>query len=252
MTSIPLRIKNLTTMIRAQKIHQNLNLEVQQGEILGIVGASGSGKTILLRTILGLMPIYQGSITLFGNSIDTITQSEELRQKIGVLFQSGALFSSLTVGENIRIPMKEIAKLPDEIAQELTYLKLAMVGLDGGAADKYPAELSGGMIKRAALARALAIDAELLFLDEPASGLDPLSRREFDSLLKTLQKNLKLTVVMVTHDVETLEAICDRVAVLVDHKLFLGTVSQMKKHDHPWIRSYFQSKVGSEEKKNKR
>jgi phospholipid/cholesterol/gamma-HCH transport system ATP-binding protein len=243
MVEIALKIENLTTVIGKQKIHQNLNLEVFQGEILGLVGASGSGKTILLRTILGLMPFHQGAIHIFGKPILDLKRTESFRQKIGVLFQSGALFSSLTVGENIRVPMKEIAEIPDEIAQELIMLKLAMVGLEPDVAQKYPSELSGGMIKRVALARALAIDAEFLFLDEPASGLDPLSRREFDHLLKTLQHNLKLTVVMVTHDVDTLTAICDRVAVLVDHKLFLGTVNEMKRHKHPWIRSYFQGSL---------
>ncbi|MBN9344010.1 MAG: ABC transporter ATP-binding protein [Caedibacter sp. 38-128] len=243
MSVVALKIENLTTVIGKQKIHQDLNLEVSQGEILGLVGASGAGKTILLRTILGLMPFQKGTIKIFGKSLQDLKKTRSFQQKIGVLFQSGALFSSLTVGENIRIPMKEIAKIPDEIAQELILLKLAMVGLEPHVAQKYPSELSGGMIKRVALARALAIDAEFLFLDEPTSGLDPLSRREFDHLLKTLQHNLNLTVVMITHDVDTLTAICDRVAVLVDQKLFLGTVSEMKKHTHPWIRSYFQGSM---------
>ncbi|AIL12561.1 iron ABC transporter ATP-binding protein [Candidatus Paracaedimonas acanthamoebae] len=240
MFEVALKIEDLTTIIGKQKIHQNLNLEVYKGEILGLVGASGSGKTILLRTILGLMPFQKGTIQIFGKHIQALKKTGSFRQKIGVLFQSGALFSSLTVGENICIPMKEIAKIPDEIAQELMLLRLAMVGLDSSVAQKYPSELSGGMIKRVALARALAIDAEFLLLDEPTSGLDPLSRREFDHLLKTLQHNLNLTVVMITHDIDTLTAICDRVAVLVDHKLFLGTVGEMKKHTHPWIRAYFQ------------
>lgn len=243
MSVVALKIENLTTVIGKQKIHQDLNLEVSQGEILGLVGASGAGKTILLRTILGLMPFQKGTIQIFGKSLHDFKKTGNFQQKIGVLFQSGALFSSLTVGENIRIPMKEIAKIPDEIAQELILLKLAMVGLEPHVAQKYPSELSGGMIKRVALARALAIDAEFLFLDEPTSGLDPLSRREFDHLLKTLQHNLNLTVVMITHDVDTLTAICDRVAVLVDQKLFLGTVSEMKKHTHPWIHSYFQGSM---------
>ena len=243
MAEIILKIENLTTVIGQQKIHQNLSLEVAQGEILGMVGASGSGKTVLLRTILGLMPFHKGSIQIFGKSLKELKRTGDFRQKIGVLFQSGALFSSLTVGENILIPMKEIAKIPDALAQELMLLKLAMVGLESDVAQKYPDELSGGMTKRVALARALAIDADLLILDEPTSGLDPLSRRDFDHLLKTLQYNLNLTVVMVTHDVDTLTAICDRVAVLVDQKLFLGTVNQMKKHPHPWIQSYFQGRL---------
>ncbi len=243
MAEVALKIENLTTVIGKQKIHQGLNLEIAQGEIVGLVGASGAGKTILLRTILGLMPFQKGTIKLFGHSLQNLKKTGEFREKIGVLFQSGALFSSLTVAENIRIPMKEIAKIPDDIAQDLVLLKLAMVGLDSEVAQKYPSELSGGMIKRVALARALAIDANFLFLDEPTSGLDPLSRREFDHLLKTLQRNLNLTVVMITHDVDTLTAICDRVAVLVDHKLFLGTVSEMEKHSHPWIHSYFQGSM---------
>ncbi len=243
MAEIILKIENLTTVIGQQKIHQNLSLEVAQGEILGMVGASGSGKTVLLRAILGLMPFHKGSIEIFGKSLKELKRTGDFRQKIGVLFQSGALFSSLTVGENILIPMKEIAKIPDALAQELMLLKLAMVGLESDVAQKYPDELSGGMTKRVALARALAIDADLLILDEPTSGLDPLSRRDFDHLLKTLQHNLNLTVVMVTHDVDTLTAICDRVAVLVDQKLFLGTVNEMKKHPHPWIQSYFQGSI---------
>lgn len=243
MTELALKIENLTTVIGKQKVHQNLNLDVFQGEILGLVGASGSGKSVLLRAILGLMPFPKGTIHIFGQPLDHLKEAGDFRQKIGVLFQSGALFSSLTVGENICVPMKEIAKIPDALAQELMLLKLSMVGLGPEVAEKYPSELSGGMIKRVALARALAIDAEFLILDEPTSGLDPLSRRDFDHLLKTLQHTLNLTVVMVTHDVETLAAICDRVAVLVDQKLFLGTVSEMKKHSHPWIRSYFQESM---------
>lgn len=243
MAEVALKIENLTTVIGKQKIHQNLNLEIFQGEIVGLVGASGAGKTILLRTILGLIPFQKGTIQLFGQSLQNLKKTGDFRQKTGILFQSGALFSSLTVAENIRIPMKEVAEIPDDIAQELVLLKLAMVGLEPHVAQKYPSELSGGMIKRVALARALAIDANFLFLDEPASGLDPLSRREFDHLLKTLQHNLNLTVVMITHDVDTLTAICDRVAVLVDHKLFLGTVSEMKKHSDPWIHSYFQGSM---------
>ena len=248
MSEIALKIENLTTTIGKQKIHQNLNLEVSQGEILGLVGASGAGKTILLRTILGLMPFRKGTIQLFGKPLQDLKKTGDFRQKIGVLFQSGALFSSLTVGENIRIPMKEIAGIPAEISEELILLKLAMVGLGPEVAQKYPSELSGGMIKRVALARALAIDAEFLFLDEPTSGLDQLSRREFDHLLKTLQQNLNLTVVMITHDVDTLTAICDRVAVLVDHKLFLGTVREMEKHTHPWIRDYFREGMSEKDR----
>lgn len=232
-------IRNLVTCIRGQIIHDGLDLQVHRGEILGVVGGSGAGKTVLLRTILGLMGEDSGSVEFFGvNNRESIANSE-LQSRSGVMFQGGALFSSLTVGENIRVPMFELTEMPFELAEELTYLKLAMVGLPLEAADKYPAELSGGMVKRAALARALALDAEILFLDEPTSGLDPISAEGFDMLLKKLQRNLRLTVVMITHDLDSLYSLCDRIAVLVDKKLIVGTPEMLEKHSHPWIKSYF-------------
>ncbi|ARN84949.1 ABC transporter ATP-binding protein [Candidatus Nucleicultrix amoebiphila] len=241
-TSI-LKIENLTTEIHGQMIHQDLNLDVKRGEILGLVGASGSGKTVLLRTILGLLKPKAGKIVLFGSDIHG-EKSDVLRTRCGVLFQSGALFSSLTVEENIQVPMEEMTNLPPDLMREISYLKLAMVGLSLDAAQKLPSELSGGMVKRVALARALAVDAELLFLDEPTSGLDPISAEKFDQLLRKLQHNLNLTVFMVTHDLDSLYAICDRIAVLVDRKVIVGTIDQIKKYPHPWIKDYFSGERG--------
>lgn len=239
-----LKIENLTTRVGGQYIHRHLSLQVNRGEILGLVGASGAGKTVLMRVVLGLMPYESGRIELFGRDLQDPGRAEALRRRMGVLFQSGALFSSLSVGDNIRLPMHEIAGIPENFSQELMQLKLHMVGLPPETAFKFPEELSGGMIKRAALARALAIDAELLFLDEPTSGLDPISAERFDNLLKTLQRNLNLTVVMVTHDLDSLQALCDRVAVLVDHRLIIGTVEDLKRHDHPWVKEYFRGRRG--------
>jgi len=238
-----LKIENLTTEIQGQTIHQKLNLDVKKGEILGLVGASGSGKTVLLRTILGLLKPKTGKIILFGSDIHG-EESDVLRTRCGVLFQSGALFSSLTVEENIQVPLEEMTNLPSSLMREISYLKLAMVGLPPEAAQKLPSELSGGMVKRAALARALAVDAELLFLDEPTSGLEPISAEKFDQLLRKLQHNLNLTVFMVTHDLDSLYAICDRIAVLVDRQLIVGTIEQIKKYPHPWIKDYFSGKRG--------
>lgn len=244
MTEAVLKIENLSTRIGSQSIHKNLSLEVNRGEILGLVGASGSGKTVLVRVILGLMPYQSGRIEIFGRNSADPRSALEIRRRMGVLFQSGALFSSLSIGDNIRLPMFEIAKIPPHLADELMQLKLSLVGLPSDTAFKFPEELSGGMIKRAALARALAVDAELLFLDEPTSGLDPISAERFDNLLKTLQRNLNLTVVMVTHDPDSLQALCDRIAVLVDHQLIIGTVEELRRHDHPWIREYFRGRRG--------
>ncbi len=242
MTEAIIKIENLSTRIGSQLIHKNLSLEVHRGEILGLVGASGAGKTVLVRVILGLMPYQAGCIELFGRDLNDPRYAQEIRRRMGVLFQSGALFSSLSIGDNVRLPMFEIAKIPPHLADELTRLKLNLVGLPADTAFKFPEELSGGMVKRAALARALAVDAELLFLDEPTSGLDPISAERFDNLLKTLQRNLKLTVVMVTHDLDSLQALCDRIAVLVDHELIIGTIEELRRHDHPWIREYFRGR----------
>ncbi|MGB0935019.1 MAG: ABC transporter ATP-binding protein [Alphaproteobacteria bacterium] len=237
-----IKIRDLVTGFGNKTIHDHLDLDVKRGEILGVVGGSGSGKTVLVNTILNLLEPKQGSIRVFNmNNTDP-----KLQSRWGVLFQSGALFSSLTVGENIEVPMREVAGISHRLAKELIALKLKMVGLEPDDANKYPAELSGGMIKRAALARCLALDAELLFLDEPTAGLDPISAAAFDNLLKTLQRNLNLTVVMITHDIDTLNTVCDRVGALVDKKMTVETLKDIKKNPHPWIQSYFHGTRGRE------
>jgi phospholipid/cholesterol/gamma-HCH transport system ATP-binding protein len=247
MKEVILKIENLKTVLGKQVVHNGISLEACRGEILGVIGASGSGKTVLMKVILGLIKPRAGKISLFG--VNTTKDGKDLlRMRCGVLFQSGALFSSLTIKENIEIPMIELTKMPASLREELAFLKLSMVGLPPETASKLPSELSGGMIKRAALARALAIDAELLFLDEPTSGLDPISAGDFDVLLKTLQKNLNLTVIMVTHDLECLYDLCDKVAVLVDGKVIVGSLREIEKHNHPWIKSYFQGRKGRRQK----
>jgi phospholipid/cholesterol/gamma-HCH transport system ATP-binding protein len=234
-------IRGLVTKFGEQIVHDHLDLDVYKGEIIGIVGGSGSGKSVLLNTILGLIPLKQGTITVFGKkagSIDRIMK-QHLQAHWGVLFQGGALFSSLTVGENIQIPMKEMENMPKDLAKEMALIKLKMVGLKEQDFNKYPSELSGGMIKRVALARALAIDPEILFLDEPTAGLDPISAAAFDDLILTLRANLNLTVVMVTHDLDSINHLCDRLAVLVDKKAIIGTLEELLNHTHPWIHEYF-------------
>ncbi len=239
-----LQISNLVNRFGAQVIHDNLCLDVYRGEILGIVGGSGSGKSVLLNTILGLHTPNQGSITIFDINCPHVNRPQRIESRWGVLFQSGALFSSMTVGENIAVPMREIAGMPEDLIQKMIPVKLTMVGLATETAFKLPEELSGGMVKRAALARALAVDAELLFLDEPTSGLDPISAAAFDKLIKTLQRTLNLTVVMITHDLDTLHAICDRIAVLVDKKITVETTKNIQNNPHPWIQEYFKGERG--------
>lgn len=237
-------VRNLVTRFGKQVIHDGLNLDVRKGEILGLVGGSGSGKTVLLNTIIGLNNKASGTISIFGKNADDQEAVSHIQSRWGVLYQHGALFSSLTVAENIEVPMKEIAHLPRDLADELVVLKLQMVGLDPDVARKFPSELSGGMIKRVSLARALAIDAELLFLDEPTAGLDPLAAESFDKLIASLQDHLGLTVVMVTHDLDTILAICDRVAVLIDKKIIIGTLDEIRSNPHPWIQAYFHGARG--------
>ena len=210
---------------------------VERGEVLGIVGGSGTGKSVLLRSILGLHRPTSGSITVLGQDIH-YRNSGPVRSW-GVLFQTGALLSALTVQENIELPIAIHSDMPADTRSELARLKIRMTGLPISAAAKYPAELSGGMIKRAALARALALEPKILFLDEPTAGLDPIAATEFDDLVRYLQSNLDLTIVMVTHDLDTLFGVCDRVAVLVDGKVVLGTAAEVTQSDHPWIRRYF-------------
>jgi len=223
-------------------ILDGLNLDVMRGEVLGFVGGSGTGKSVLTRTILGLVKKRTGTIEVFGRDLDQLNQHEAraLERRWGVLFQHGALFSGLTVGQNVQVPMREYLTISQELMDELAMLKLDMVGLPRDAAMKYPSELSGGMIKRAALARALALDPEILFLDEPTSGLDPIGAADFDDLIRTLQRTLGLTVYMVTHDLDSLYSICDRIAALADKKIIAaGTMQDMLASQHPWVRSYF-------------
>ncbi|MDF1607420.1 ABC transporter ATP-binding protein [Hoeflea sp. YIM 152468] len=222
-----------------------LNLDVYRGEILGFVGGSGTGKSVLMRAILRLLPRQKGVIRILGEDYDKVGDAKkiELDMRLGVLFQHGALFSALTVRENIQVPMREYLNLPQSLMDELADLKVAMVGLAPDAADKYPSELSGGMIKRAALARALALDPDLVFLDEPTSGLDPIGAAEFDELIAQLRDTLGLTVYMVTHDLDSLFSVCDRIAVLGQKRVLVeGTVEDMLSFDDPWVQSYFQGK----------
>jgi len=240
-----LEIDALTVSIGATQIIRNLSLEVGAGEILGLVGASGGGKTVLMRTIIGLVPRRSGEIEVMGKAIgrseDRSTQN--IAGRWGILFQQGALFSSLTVRQNIQFPLRENLVLSQGLMDEITTAKLEMVGLLPEDGDKFPAELSGGMTKRVALARALALDPAIVFLDEPTSGLDPIAAGEFDALIKTLQKTLGLTVFMVTHDLASLNTVCDRVAALADGKIVaIGPMRELLQSEHPWVRAYFHGK----------
>ncbi len=226
-------------------ILKGLDLDVYRGEILGFVGGSGQGKSVLTRAILGLVPKRAGTIEVLGQNLDELSsdQRRQLERHWGVLFQQGALFSALTVKQNIQVPMREYLRLSDRLLDELAMLKIEMVGLNPDAADKLPSELSGGMIKRAALARALALDPDIVFLDEPTSGLDPIGAGEFDDLIATLQRTLGLTVFMVTHDLDSLYSVCDRIAALGEGKILAeGPIEVMLASDHPWLRSYFHGK----------
>jgi phospholipid/cholesterol/gamma-HCH transport system ATP-binding protein len=242
---IVLSVHDLTVGFGSTIVLDNLNLDIYRGEILGFVGASGTGKSVLMRTVLRLLPRRAGSIKILGTDYDEATDEQRvaLDTRLGVLFQHGALFSSLTVKENIQLPMREYLDLPQSLMDELAYLKIEMVGLAPEAADKYPSELSGGMIKRAALARALALDPDLVFLDEPTSGLDPIGAAEFDMLIARLRDTLGLTVYMVTHDLDSLFSVCDRIAVLGQKRVLVeGTLEDMFAFDDPWVQSYFRGK----------
>jgi phospholipid/cholesterol/gamma-HCH transport system ATP-binding protein len=235
-------VRDLTVAFGDKVILNGLSLDVMRGEILGVAGGSGSGKSVLMRTIIGLIPRRSGTIELFGKDPDTLDEKalQIVRRRWGVMFQQGALFSSLTVRQNIQFQMRETLAISDRLKDEMATAKLEMVGLKAADGDKMPSELSGGMVKRAALARALALDPEFVFLDEPTSGLDPISAREFDSLITTLQSTLGLTVFLVTHDLESLFSACDRVVVLADGKVVAeGPVDSMVRHKHPWVRTYF-------------
>jgi phospholipid/cholesterol/gamma-HCH transport system ATP-binding protein len=237
-----IEIKGLVSRFGEHVIHQGLDLTITEGEIVGVVGGSGSGKSVLLNTILGLKPIDQGTIEIFG--VDLATANREERRSVdrrwGVLFQRGALFSNLTVGQNVEAPMVQHGHLSASDMRELAALKIALVGLPPRAIDLKPSELSGGMIKRAALARALALDPELLFLDEPTSGLDPIGAGAFDALIADLSASLGLTVFMITHDLDSLYTICDSVAVLADKKIVAkATARELEQSKHPWVQDYF-------------
>ncbi|MEH3144519.1 MAG: ATP-binding cassette domain-containing protein [Methylobacterium frigidaeris] len=240
-----IRVRDLVVGFGDRIVMKGLDLDIRRGEILGFVGPSGQGKSVLTRTILGLVPKRSGTIEIFGEDVDglSLARRRVLERRWGVLFQQGALFSALTVKQNIQVPMREHLNLSERLLDEFARLKIAMVGLKPDAADKLPSELSGGMIKRAALARALALDPEVLFLDEPTSGLDPIGAGEFDDLVATLQKTLGLTVFMVTHDLDSLTTACDRIAALGDGQIIAeGPIEAMLAHDHPWLRSYFHGK----------
>jgi len=241
-----IEVRGLRTQFGTTVIHEDLDLTVKAGEVLGIVGGSGTGKSVLLKSIIGLIRPAAGEITVLGRNVDELSAAEmsRLRQRWGVLFQDGALFSSLTVAQNVEVPMKEHSDLPRALRRQLIEVKLGLVGLAPDAAHKYPAELSGGMRKRAGLARALALDPEILFLDEPTAGLDPIGAARFDELIGNLQRSLGLTVVMVTHDLDSLYAVCDRIAVLIDRRTRVGTIDELIQDDHPWIREYFRGPRG--------
>jgi phospholipid/cholesterol/gamma-HCH transport system ATP-binding protein len=245
---IVISVRGLKNCFGEQVVHEHLDLDVKRGEILGVVGGSGTGKSVLMRSIIGLQTPEEGEITVFGEH--TIgreeTEATEIRKRWGVLFQGGALFSTLTVAENVEVPIKEFyPTLSEVLVDEIAAYKVVMTGLPPDAGPKYPAELSGGMRKRAGLARALALDPELIFLDEPTAGLDPIGAAAFDDLTLSLQRTMGLTVFLITHDLDTLYAICDRVAVLADKKVIaVGTIDELLALDHPWIQEYFNGPRG--------
>jgi phospholipid/cholesterol/gamma-HCH transport system ATP-binding protein len=243
-----IRVRDIWVSFGEHAVLKGLDLDVKRGEILGFVGASGGGKSVLMRTIIGLVKKQKGTIEVFGHDVDRLTDDElhTIERRWGVLFQHGALFSSLTVRQNIQFPLREYLNLSQRLMDEIAIAKLEMVGLPAFVAEKYPSQLSGGMIKRAALARALVLDPEIVFLDEPTSGLDPISAGEFDELIKALQQTLGLTVFMVTHDLDSLHNACDRIAALADGKVIAtGPIGDMLKSDHPWLKSYFHGKRAS-------
>ncbi len=241
-------VRGLKNQFGDQIIHDGLDLEVRRGEIFGVVGGSGTGKSVLMRSIIGLQTPTAGEIDVLGENMIGRSEDEakNIRRRWGILFQNGALFSTLTVAENVEVPIREYFPfIKPPLLDEIAGYKIAMSGLDESAGPKYPSELSGGMRKRAGLARALALDPELLFLDEPTAGLDPIGAAAFDALIHNLQKQLNLTVFLITHDLDTLYAICDRVAVLADHKVIaVGTIPELLAMDHPWIQEYFNGPRG--------
>ncbi len=244
---IVLQVRDLVVAFDAHRVLDGLSLDGFRGEILGVVGGSGSGKSVLLRTIVGLLPKQAGSIQMLGVDLDNIDDARRrgIERRVGIMFQQGALFSSLTVRQNIQFPLREHLQLSERLMDEIASAKLELVGLSPADGDKYPSELSGGMTKRAALARALALDPEFVFLDEPTSGLDPITAGDFDTLIRTLRQTLGLTVFMVTHDLESLYTACDRIAALADGRVVAaGSLSAMLECEHPWVQEYFRGKRG--------
>jgi phospholipid/cholesterol/gamma-HCH transport system ATP-binding protein len=237
-----INVRDLVVSFGNRKVLDHLSLEVRRGEIIGIVGASGGGKSVLLRTILGLIPKRHGTVEVLGIDRDKSSDEEvgSIGRRCGILFQQGALFSSLTTLQNVQFPMREYLQLSDRLLREIAIATLEMVGLGAVDAEKYPSELSGGMIKRAALARALALDPEIVFLDEPTSGLDPIAAGDFDALIRTLQQTLGLTVYMNTHDLDSLNTVCDRIAALADGNIVaMGSMAEIVQCQHPWVHAYF-------------
>jgi phospholipid/cholesterol/gamma-HCH transport system ATP-binding protein len=238
-----IRVRDLVVGFRNHVVIDHLALDVRRGEILGLVGASGGGKSVLMRTIIGLIPRQGGEIGVMGSPINHDRATRAAAGQWGILFQQGALFSSLTVRQNVQFPLRENLDLSDALMDEIATAKLEMVGLKAEDGDKFPSELSGGMTKRVALARALALDPAIVFLDEPTSGLDPIAAGDFDALITTLQKTLGLTVFMVTHDLASLNTVCDRVAALADGKIVaIGPMRELLQSEHPWVRAYFHGK----------
>ncbi len=244
---IAVRVRGLVNRFGPKTVHEDLDLDMRKGEVLGVIGGSGTGKSVLLRSIVGLHTPNAGEIEVFGQKITTLSRAERIKveRRWGVMFQDGALFSTLTVRENVMAPMVEHTRIPAPLMRELADLKIRLAGLELEAAPKRPSDLSGGMRKRAALARALALDPELLFLDEPTAGLDPIGAGKFDELVRSLSNALGLTVFLVTHDLDTLAATCDRVAVLSDGKvLAIGPLDEVRENPHPWIQEYFSGPRG--------
>jgi phospholipid/cholesterol/gamma-HCH transport system ATP-binding protein len=240
-----IRVRDLVVDFGGVPVLDRLSLDVRRGEILGFVGASGAGKSVLMRTIIGLVPKRAGLIEVDGVNLSAASASARRRieRRWGILFQQGALFSSLTVRQNVQFPIREYLRVSKRLLDEIAVAKLEMVGLSSAVCDKYPSELSGGMTKRVALARALALDPDIVFLDEPTSGLDPIGAGEFDELIRTLQRTLGLTVFMVTHDLDSLHTVCDRIAVLADRRVIAtGPIPTMLAFEHPWVQAYFHGK----------
>jgi phospholipid/cholesterol/gamma-HCH transport system ATP-binding protein len=240
-------VRDLTVGFGDATVLDRASLDVFEGEILGFVGGSGAGKSVLMRTIIGLLPKRNGSIEVFGADLAAVNDDARraIERRWGVLFQQGALFSSLTALQNVQFPIREYLNLSPRLIEEIALAKLEMVGLDAGVRGKYPSELSGGMVKRVALARALALDPDIVFLDEPTSGLDPIGAAEFDTLIRTLQRTLGLSVFMVTHDLDSLHTVCDRIAVLSEGRIIAtGPIETMLASEHPWLKSYFRGKRG--------